>query len=79
MDENESPVLIDANCIIFIFVQRGRDHGLAGYTKYKKSCEGLTWTARDFDDLLDRNLMHKRHVDTLKQGKSFSSLLHKEK
>ena len=77
MDENESPVLIETNCIIFIFVQRGRDHGLAGYTKYKKLCEGLTWTARDFDDLRARNLMPLEHVETLKRGKSFSTLRNK--
>merc|ERR1712121_234864 len=48
--------------LVAVNVQRGRDHGLPGYNKYKEICTGEK--AKDFNDL--RKVMDAKHIEQLK-------------
>merc|ERR1712098_658185 len=48
--------------LVAVNIQRGRDHGLPGYNKYKEICTGEK--AKDFNDL--RKVMDAKHIEQLK-------------
>ena len=45
-------------------IQRGRDHGLPGYNKYREICTGSK--AKDWADL--RKSIEPRHIEKMRRG-----------
>lgn len=50
--------------LVALNIQRGRDHGIPGYTEYNNLCGGNVPKATTFDDLLDT--IDREYVDKLK-------------